>query len=225
MQRIPEPDLMDDWDQAIAYAQADFDAPHDAFIQQLKQKFPTLSEKGYALDLGCGPGDISIRFVQAFPHWTIDGIDGSQSMLKLGNNIIQSRQLESKISFHQIYLPDGDIPRPSYDFIFSNSLLHHLRDPLDLWRSLCSLSHQDTPVFIMDLMRPDSREVATSMVNQYAVGEPAVLREDFFNSLLAAYRLDEVQAQLNETHLSHLNLEAVSDRHWIAWGDLKPVSL
>ena len=224
MQRIPEPDLMDDWEQAIAYAQADFEEPHNAFIQRLKQTFPTLPQTGHALDVGCGPGDITVRFAKVFPHWHIDGIDGSQSMLKLGLNMIQSQKLESQISFHQVYLPDGRIPQNTYDFIFSNSLLHHLHNPLDLWRSLHALSHRNTPVFIMDLMRPASREIAVAMVNQYATGEPAVLQEDFFNSLLAAYRLEEIQTQLTQANLAHLTVEVISDRHWIAWGYPKSIS-
>ena len=209
---------MDDWEQAIAYAQANFEVPHTAFIQRLTQTFPHLSTTGYALDLGCGPGDITIRFARAFPQWNIDGVDGSQSMLKLGQNAVRSQQLEAQIAFHPVYLPQGKLPRTSYDFIFSNSLLHHLSDPLDLWRSLSPLSHPNTPIFIMDLMRPASRDIAVSMMDQYAAGEPNVLREDFFNSLLAAYNVDEIHQQLANTNLSHLTVEAASDRHWIAWG-------
>lgn len=218
MQRIPEPDLMENWDQAIAYAKADFEVPHTAFIQRLKQTFPTLPKTGYALDLGCGPGDISIRFGHACPDWKIDGIDGSAPMLKLGQDSIQTQKLESRIFFHQVYLPEEKPPRRSYDLIFSNSLLHHLAEPLDFWRSLLEFSHAQTPVFVMDLMRPENRQIAASMVETYAAGEPSVLREDFFNSLLAAYSLEEIQAQLDQTYLSHLEIEVVSDRHWIAWG-------
>ena len=224
MQRVPEPDLMNDWAQAIAYAEADFEAPHNAFIQRLKQAFPALASAGHALDLGCGPGDITMRFAEAFPHWHVDGIDGANSMLTIGKKAIQSRQLQNQISFYQVYLPEGAMPRDSYDLIFSNSLLHHLSDPLDLWRSLHALSHHNTPIFVMDLMRPESRDVAATMVDHYAAGEPMVLREDFFNSLLAAYSLDEVRTQFSQTQLSHLQLEAVSDRHWIAWGYPKSAS-
>jgi hypothetical protein len=102
--------------------------------------------------------------------------------------------------------------------IFSNSLLHHLAEPLDFWRSLLEFSHAQTPIFVMDLMRPENRQIAASMVETYAAEEPSVLREDFFNSLLAAYSLDEIRTQLNQTYLSHLEIEVVSDRHWIAWG-------
>ncbi len=48
--------------------------------------------------------------------------------------------------------------------------------------------------------------------------EPEVLRTDFFNSLLAAYRPSEVEEQLERAGLDPLSLEVVSDRHFIVWG-------
>lgn len=218
MDRTPEPDLMNDRAQALAYANADFSVPHNAFIEHLSASFPHLPITGYALDLGCGPGDITIRFVKAFPQWRVDGIDGAASMLKIGQKAIESRGLQTQIGFHQVYVPRDKAPQAAYDFIFSNSLLHHLADPLDLWRSLQSLSKSHTPIFIMDLMRPESQAIASSLVQQYAADEPDVLQTDFYNSLLAAYTLDEVRQQLQQTGLPHLQLQIISDRHWVAWG-------
>ena len=70
----------------------------------------------------------------------------------------------------------------------------------------------------MDLLRPSSREDARALVEQYAAEEPEILRVDFFNSLLAAYRLDEVENQLGAAGFEHLHLEVVTDRHFIVWG-------
>ncbi len=76
-------------------------------------------------------------------------------------------------------------------------------------------------VFVMDLMRPGSREDAQRLVRQYADGEPRVLQNDFFNSLLAAYRPPEVEEQLAGHGLGCLSVEIVSDRHLIVFGRLK----
>jgi hypothetical protein len=50
------------------------------------------------------------------------------------------------------------------------------------------------PVLVMDLMRPASPAAAEALVEQYAAGEPEVLRRDFYNSLLAAFEPGEVRA-------------------------------
>ena len=63
----------------------------------------------------------------------------------------------------------------------------------------------------------DQQEV-DRLVEQYARNEPPVLREDFRNSLFAAYRRAEVEHQLSTTGLSYLAVEDFGDRHLLVWG-------
>jgi hypothetical protein len=72
----------------------------------------------------------------------------------------------------------------------------------------------------MDLLRPESPEAAQAIVDQYAAGAPAILRRDFYNSLLAAFTEDEVASQLAELNLSRLLIDVVDDRHWVVGGRL-----
>jgi ubiquinone/menaquinone biosynthesis C-methylase UbiE len=204
--------------QARAYAEADFEEPHSRFLRLLRELLPDLAEAGTALDLGCGPGDISLRFARAFPSWTVHGLDGSAAMLNLGREAVVRAGLQDRVSLVQAYLPGGEAPRDRYDLVFSNSLLHHLADPAALWACVRRWASEGTPVFVMDLMRPESREGAERLVDCYADGEPDILRRDLLNSLLAAYRLAEVKTQLVEAGLGHLRQRAASDRHLIVWG-------
>ena len=70
----------------------------------------------------------------------------------------------------------------------------------------------------MDLLRPASTDDAAALVDQYAANEPAILRRDFYNSLLAAFTEDEVAAQLAEMNLSRLLIDVPDDRHWLVSG-------
>jgi len=218
MDRVPEPELMLGEEQALAYASADFTEPHRLFITLLRERLPNLPSSARALDLGCGPGDISFRFVRAFPAWKVDAIDGSPAMLDLGRRRIDEAGLTSRVKFHELILPVNEFPHDSYALIFSNSLLHHLHNPMNLWSSIHHLLNPTTDVFIMDLLRPSSRSEADVLVEHYAGDEPKILQMDFFNSLLAAYQPAEVQSQLEAVGLGHLNLEVILDRHFIVWG-------
>lgn len=218
VQRIPEPELMDDDAQARAYAEADFAEPHDRFVALLGDRFPDLPARGVALDLGCGPADVTLRFARAFPGWTIDGLDASPAMLRYGHAAVERAGLGRRVSLLQAYLPDGAAPRPPYDLVFSNSLLHHLHDPLTLWQCTQRWVRPGGVVFVMDLMRPATRATARRLVDLYAAGESDILQRDFFNSLLAAYEVSEVKTQLAAANVTHLQVEAASDRHLIAWG-------
>ena len=102
--------------------------------------------------------------------------------------------------------------------MFSNSLLHHLTDPAVLWNCIRRWTAPGTPVFVMDLMRPESRDRARALVDQYAAGEPDILRHDFLHSLFAAYEVGEVEAQLRAADLAHLQVRPCSDRHLVVRG-------
>lgn len=224
MDRVAEPELMLDAHQARAYASADFEEPNSRFIDLLRQRLIDLPPDGVALDLGCGPGDISLRFARAFPQWTVDALDGSAAMLELGRQAADRSRLGTRVRFHEVRLPQGPAPGGPYDLIFSNSLLHHLRAPEVLWSSARQWSGAETRVFVMDLVRPESQERAGELVDRYACDEPEVLRRDFFNSLLAAYRPSEIREQLAKASLGHLEIEVVSDRHFLVWGPIYPAS-
>lgn len=212
MDRIPEPELMEDPAQALAYAEADFEAPHEHFVELFGETFPHWRGET-VLDLGCGPGDITLRFARKYPLCSIEGVDGSEAMLRLGRKALEAEGMAGRIRLIKGYLPGVEMPRQRYDAIISNSLLHHLADPMALWEAIRAHGHTGTQILVMDLMRPQSREQARAMQEAYAAGEPEVLRQDFYHSLLAAYRVEEVQAQLASAGLDTLSVQAVSDRH------------
>jgi ubiquinone/menaquinone biosynthesis C-methylase UbiE len=218
MERIPEPDLMNEATQARAYAEADFTEPHNYCIELLRNSLSNLPPTGIALDLGCGSGDITIRFAHAFPGWRVDGVDGATEMLSHGDASVHQAGLNDRIQLIEAYLPNGAAPQDHYDLIFSNSLLHHLAEPSILWQSIHRWARPGTWIFIMDLLRPDTSDIAAQFVRQYAANEPDILQRDFYNSLLAAYSIQEVQTQLQQAQLAYLSVQPVSDRHLIIWG-------
>ena len=220
MQRIPEPELMDDEAQARAYANADFEQPHSQFIALLGARFPANAWQGHVLDLGCGPADITLRFARAFPHCQIDGVDGAEAMLKSGHEAVRWADLQNRVRLLHRLLPRDALPVSRYDGIISNSLLHHLADPMVMWDTIRRYGKSAAPVFVMDLMRPDSGETAAQLVATYAGEEPEVLKRDFYHSLCAAYRPDEIATQLASAGLATLDIEIVSDRHFIVSGYL-----
>jgi cyclopropane fatty-acyl-phospholipid synthase-like methyltransferase len=217
MERVPEPELMDEPVQALAYASADFSEPHEAFVAQFKRCFPAFSG-GAVLDLGCGPADVTIRFARAYPAARIVGVDGAQAMLDLGQRAIAAAGLEDRIRLDRLRLPAPIAGEPRYAAVISNSLLHHLGEARVLWEAVAAAAAPGSPVFVMDLMRPPSREAALALLALHAAEAPEVLRRDFLNSLCAAFRPDEVRLQLAAAGLSHLQVEVVSDRHLIVHG-------
>src|SRR5215472_14506899 len=90
MERIPEPELMDDPVQALAYTLADFSASHGRRVAIFQQLFPNFTPSGPVLDLGCGSGDVLLRFARAFPRARFTGLDGSKPMVDLAQRAIDA---------------------------------------------------------------------------------------------------------------------------------------
>jgi len=211
---------MDSEEQTLAYAEADFNESNSLFLERFLARFPELPSSGSMADLGCGPGDITVRLAHALPGWEITGLDAGPNMLRQAERRLAGEHLAGRVRFRLSHLPDDALPGAAWNAVVSNSLLHHLPDPLALWRSVIQLAAPGAAVQVMDLMRPDSEGHARQLVDAYAADAPRILREDFRNSLLAAYTPEEVSGQLIRAGLDRLKIETVSDRHWIVSGTL-----
>ena len=220
MERKPEPELMNDPEQVLAYSNADFDAAHQSIIDNFGQIFPEEPALQNVLDLGCGSGDVTVRFAYRYPECKIDAIDGAAEMLKQAAILIEQESLTERITLHQQPLQNCTLENESYDAIISNSLLHHLHEPQLLWSIIKRFASSETKIYVCDLFRPDTTQQASGLVDQYANKEAEILRKDFYNSLLAAFTPDEVRTQIEYAELDSLNIDVVSDRHMLIYGYL-----
>jgi hypothetical protein len=143
-------------------------------------------------------------------------------MLAFGRTASAAAGLGSRVRLIQARLPLAFqytvLPQWEFDTVISNSLLHHLADPLVLWRTIHLLAAKHAAIFVVDLTRPASRAEAEALVENYAGASPAILKRDFLHSLCAAYRLEEIQRQLMQVGLPYLQAELISDRHIMVFG-------
>ena len=216
MERVLEPEVMDDPDQVLAYAGADFEQENQGFVDQFLNLYDDL-EGAHIIDLGCGPGDIPIRLARSHSTCRITGIDASQPMITYAEQSVKQAGLQDRVQFLCQRFQDVSLSSPA-DAIISNSLVHHVPNPLRFWYSLKILLKPGCPVLVMDLLRPETPEAVQAIVDEQAAGEPEQLRQDFYHSLLAALTEDEVASHLAELNLSRLMVDVLDDRHWIVSG-------
>jgi SAM-dependent methyltransferase len=214
LRRTPEAEeLMDAPAQARAYADTDFSASNRLFVERFRTLCPA-GFAGRALDLGCGPGDIPLRLARAFPDAAIDAVDGAEAMLAIAREAAADEpQVGARIRWLRAYLPSTGLETSAYDAVLSNSLLHHMADPLDLWRAVRDCARPGAAVLVMDLARPADEAEVERLLALHAAGAPDLLVRDFRASLHAAYRIDEVREQLAAAGLAALEVAMVSDRH------------
>ncbi|MFY8149033.1 MAG: class I SAM-dependent methyltransferase [Prochlorococcaceae cyanobacterium] len=229
--RIPEPELMDDAEEAEAYAAADFAATDQAMVERFLALFGAAGPR--IIDLGCGPGNIGFRLAQQCPTAAVLGIDGAGAMLAVAERRrIADPLLADRLALQRAVLPlDAAalsalqaLPErfaPPYHALVSNSLLHHLHDPQVLWRTLRQLGAPGAAVHIRDLRRPGSLAAIENLRARHLPADaPAVLARDYIASLHAAFTPAEVECQLRVAGLEALQVAPLDDRYLEVWGRL-----
>jgi SAM-dependent methyltransferase len=103
-----------------------------------------------------------------------------------------------------------------FDLVLSNSLVHHLPNPLPFFQEVKRVLKPKGGLLLRDLLRPDSPETVAEMVNAIGSDYSSHQKQLFQDSLCAAFTLSEIGDLLAQAGLTELNLYQSSDRHWTA---------
>lgn len=217
--RQPEPELMDLCDEAEAYAVADFAEVNARFVDRLLEVVGDRPD-ARTVDLGTGPADIPLRVAKARPDWHVTAVDGSDAMLQHARQAVEAAGFADRVELVLADAKKTSLPAGAFDVVFSNSILHHIDETHALWAEVRRLASPNATFFFRDLARPESEDEARAIVQRYASDESALLQEEFYRSLLAAYTPDEIRRQLDLAGLGMLEVAMATDRHVDVFGKL-----
>lgn len=212
--RLLEPEVMDSPQEAADYDAMDFTVVNQAFADLALElySYPT----GKILDLGTGTAQIPLLVALVRPHWQITGVDLATSMLELGQQHIQRANLQHQITLLKAdakALPFGD---HKFDLIISNSLVHHLPDPLPFFQEIQRLLDPNGAVLIRDLLRPASQSELEKILEKHGGDSNPNQLKLFRDSLQASFTLGEIQTLIDQAGIKNVTLYQSSDRHWTA---------
>lgn len=213
MQRVLEPEVMDTWEESIAYDAMDFTAVNGAFADRAIALTP---ESALVLDAGTGTARIPLLLCQQRPHWRVIGIDRSKTMLQIGEANVKQAGLQTQITLADVDAKHLPYPDQYFDGIVSNSLVHHLPEPLPFLQELKRTLKPKGAIVLRDLLRPLGMATVDALVDSIGDRYDAHQRQLFRASLCAALRLDEMRALLDTAGLHDVLLAQSSDRHWTA---------
>ena len=217
MKRVPEPDLMEQKEQAYAYANADFSNSNGLFLEKLFE-FCTITDETKILDVGCGDGEIPIKIYKKTKS-KITVLDGSSAMLDEFSKKMSANNIDD-IKIIQGRYEDTHLSEKSFDILISNSVLHHVKSPKKFWEKSFNLVRQQGQIVLMDLFRPSNEHELLTILEKYG-GSNQVLLNDFENSLRAAYTPYEVEGQLSSFPSISSSVKAISDRHFFVTIEIK----
>jgi len=229
MDRRAEPELMIKKDQVDSYSEADFSKGEIKFVQliknYLKQNNIQLTPNDLIVDLGCGPGNISEKLSLEWPNTSVLGIDGSKEMI---NKAKFRKRLQGKSLNNLNYLCEdikniklADISCKKYiNLLVSNSLIHHITHINEFFECIISLSGKKTLNFHKDLIRPINEKYALELKAECASKYNETLTSDYYASLKASYRADELRNIILEKNLVHLDVLEEDNEYLILYGSV-----
>jgi ubiquinone/menaquinone biosynthesis C-methylase UbiE len=211
MNRILEPEVMDTWLEATAYDAMDFTAVNTAFATDAIALDPHAIK---VLDIGTGTARIPILMCQQRPQYLVTGIDLAQSMLIIGQRNVEAAQLTQRIRLERVDSKRMPYPDLEFDMVISNSLVHHIPEPLSLFQEIKRLIKLDGALLIRDLIRPENDLIVNDLVAKIGDGYDAQQQQLFRDSLKAALTITEVRSLIDRVGLTGVKLTQSSELHW-----------
>lgn len=218
MQRVLEPEVMDTWEEAVEYDAMDFREVNTAFAERAIALEPPISAR--VLDAGTGTARIPVLLCQMRPHWQVFGIDLAKNMLQIGSQHVEQAGLQ-QIVLELVDAKQLPYKNEYFNMVVSNSLVHHLPDPLPFFREVSRVLQPNGAILIRDLIRPPDEETMNNLVASIGVEYDTHQKQLFHDSLHAALTLAEVKQLISQADLQGLIVYQSSDRHWTAertWG-------
>ena len=105
-----------------------------------------------------------------------------------------------------------------FDCVISNSIIHHIPQPRLVLQEAIRVARPGGLLFFRDLMRPESGEEVSRLVEMYAGDESPHQKQMFDDSLRAALSLEEIREMVTNLGFQGDSVQATSDRHW-TWVD------
>ncbi|MGH9378467.1 MAG: class I SAM-dependent methyltransferase [Terriglobia bacterium] len=204
--RKPEAEVMEQRDGVEAYAsaasQAHLDALDDAFVDRV---LSLGIQKGFALDVGTGPGQIPLKIARRCSRLHLVGLDRSAAMLRMARETALKSGLGDCVEFMLADASRLCFPAASFDLVISNSLLHHLNNPVQAFNEMARVTKPGGKILVRDLRRPSRLAFAAHVAwhGRHYSGRMKALCED---SVRAAYTPAELRELAQKAGLESARL-------------------
>lgn len=214
MHRVLEPEVMDSWEEAVEYDSMDFLEVNTAFAERVLEL--GVPETAKVLDAGTGTARIPVLLASRRSQWHIFGIDLAKNMLQIGTQHVEQAGLQQQIVLELVDAKQLPYPTEYFDLVISNSLVHHLPDPLPFFRELSRVLKPNGAILIRDLIRPADEVTMNAAVESIGTEYSKHQKQLFRDSLHAALTLDEVSQLASQAAFTDMLIYQSSDRHWTA---------
>ena len=204
--RKPEPEVMSEADEVEAYASAAAQAYLDSIDNTLVDQAVLLGRaSGWLLDIGTGPGGIALKIARRLTNFRVVGVDFSLSMIRAARRSAAEQGLAGRAFFPVADAKRLCFPDACFDLVLSNSVLHHLQDPIPLFNEMARVLKPGGVILVRDLRRP-ARLVFHLHVRWFGRYYSGLMKKLYVDSVRAAYTGPELADLLRRSALADARL-------------------
>lgn len=215
MKRVLEPEVMDTERDAEEYDAMDFAEPNTRFAEDALVLVRDARD-AQVLDVGTGTADIPVRMLQRDSRVRIVAVDLAREMIRVATQKVAAAGFADRCRLQIVDAKSLPFEAESFDMVMSNSIAHHIPEPLTLLRQIARVAKKNGAIIVRDLIRPSSTDEAWAIVERVSPRDTPRQKKLFFDSLCAALTLDEVSEMVARAGLAGMRVAQVSDRHWTA---------
>jgi ubiquinone/menaquinone biosynthesis C-methylase UbiE len=158
-------------------------------------------ERGRALDIGTGPGQIVVKLARRLTRWKFIGVDRSPNMIAQGAaSLASAAELAGRVQFN---VADGNqLPfrDRSFDLVVCNSVLHHFAEPGKLLAEIARVAKPGGAILLRDLRRP-GRLAYPFHVRRHGRHYHGLMYKLYCDSVRSAYTVEELQRLLDSSSI------------------------
>jgi ubiquinone/menaquinone biosynthesis C-methylase UbiE len=196
--RVPEPDLvMENLAQAASFSQAGENDGVLAFLYlyHAVQITSVLQPGDRVLDIACGPANQLAQIAHLNPDVQFIGLDASPAMLECAQRILVQARVGNVALVHGNMMRLSNLEDHSMDCVICTMSLHHLPDHAALCATLREVRRvltQQGRFYLVDFGRFKLQSTQRFFADD--LRQSAQFTQDYFNSLRAAFSVEELSA-------------------------------
>jgi ubiquinone/menaquinone biosynthesis C-methylase UbiE len=169
--------------------------------------------------LGTGTAQIPIEICRRCNRFQFVAVDAAPHMLEVAKQNISAATLTECIAVQLADAKTLPFIDQEFDGVISNSIVHHLAEPIVALREAIRVIKGGGLLFFRDLLRPANEAELMQLVDRYV--PPAEASEQlnhqrtmFANSLCASLTLAEIRNRIIQLGFPAASVQQTSDRHW-----------
>lgn len=162
------------------------------------------AQAGQALEIGPGPGFISLELARLLPEMDVVGLDLSETMIEMAEKNAQAYGLADRVRFEQGDAAAMPFQDDSFDLIVSSGSLHHWDKPARIFNEIHRVLKPGGSALVFDLRGDAPRESIDAMAGSI---DSKVMRWGLRHSFAEGYTAQKIEEILGETPFTQPEIE------------------